>query len=335
MLAKAILIFCIIFCNYDLHAFQTYEIFHFGLANSPNIVGSQATCINNNGEVAGSLSITGPSMHHSAFIWTKEKGLVEIFPNLMIPPNDINDLGHIVGALPGPKGPYGYIWTSNEGLKSFSFCPDSINNSGMMCGKSGALAALTSDGHHSSPMNLEESIRLRKTYLLRNYSEFATAINNRCEVVGKLIFSGSRLDDMSKIQNLYSHGFFWTSNGECVDFGTNKIPIAINDNSQIVLVTDFSEKGSCLLWQQGKYIFLWGNGLAKAINNHAQIVGTRNASAVIWENGQTIDLADLVENTNGWTNLSIATDINDRGEIVGRGIFKGKQTAFLLLPLRP
>jgi len=57
-----------------------------------------------------------------------------------------------------------------------------------------------------------------------------------------------------------------------------------------------------------------------------------NGAAVIWENGETSLLYDLLENPEGWKSLNIAEDINDRGEIVGYGIYNGKETAFLLTP---
>lgn len=57
-------------------------------------------------------------------------------------------------------------------------------------------------------------------------------------------------------------------------------------------------------------------------------------TAVIWEEGKFSVLYDLLANPEGWEKLCIAEDINDRGEIVGYGIYQGCQSAFLLTPCK-
>ena len=57
-------------------------------------------------------------------------------------------------------------------------------------------------------------------------------------------------------------------------------------------------------------------------------------TAVIWEEGKLSVLYDLLANPDGWEKLCIAEDINDRGEIVGYGIYQGCQSAFLLTPCK-
>lgn len=50
------------------------------------------------------------------------------------------------------------------------------------------------------------------------------------------------------------------------------------------------------------------------------------------KSGELIDLNDLVEDGDDWT-LVRATDINDKGQIVGTGIIDGERHAFLLTPV--
>jgi len=82
---------------------------------------------------------------------------------------------------------------------------------------------------------------------------------------------------------------------------------------------------------------------ALSINERGQIVGwSRNLwdhpkdaeevqRAVLWELGTIYDLNALIPRDSGWQ-LQEATDINERGQIVGYGLHQGVQRAFLLEP---
>jgi probable HAF family extracellular repeat protein len=109
--------------------------------------------------------------------------------------------------------------------------------------------------------------------------------------------------------------------------------------------------------------FLWAHGTATqlgtlpgdtisavlAINNRGRMVGISAASpdllgppalsgfdcpchAFVIEGGKMWDLNLLIPSDSGW-DLLIATDIDDRGEIVGQGMFNGHFRAFLLHPV--
>lgn len=55
--------------------------------------------------------------------------------------------------------------------------------------------------------------------------------------------------------------------------------------------------------------------------------------AALWIEGKLYDLNDLIPKDSGWDNLEEANDINERGQIVGRGMKDGNQHAFLLNPV--
>ena len=53
--------------------------------------------------------------------------------------------------------------------------------------------------------------------------------------------------------------------------------------------------------------------------------------AVLWKNNKLIDLNSLLPPNSGWL-LTQANGINNRGQFVGGGIYRGKPHAFLLTP---
>lgn len=59
--------------------------------------------------------------------------------------------------------------------------------------------------------------------------------------------------------------------------------------------------------------------------------GVKVQRAVLWEAQRVQDLNALIPPDSGWR-LEEATDINERGQIVGNGRYHGVRRAFLLQP---
>jgi hypothetical protein len=87
---------------------------------------------------------------------------------------------------------------------------------------------------------------------------------------------------------------------------------------------------------------MWAQSGAADINNLGQIVGfvTDNPdqqlrAALFNTSGPPILLQDLIPNDSGWTTLYAASGINERGQIVGAGIFNNQPgiRAFLMTPI--
>jgi probable HAF family extracellular repeat protein len=107
--------------------------------------------------------------------------------------------------------------------------------------------------------------------------------------------------------------------------GSSSFAVAINDNAQIVGVSETKESGRvpishAFLWQEGKMIDLgtlggrWSD--ASAINDRGQVVGssqTRSgqAHAFLWQDGKMTDLGLL---GGRW---SEAVAINEQGQVIG------------------
>jgi probable HAF family extracellular repeat protein len=101
---------------------------------------------------------------------------------------------------------------------------------------------------------------------------------------------------------------------------------AINSSGAVVGVANGPVR-----WEQGGVSHLdsppgLGPGEPLAINNIGEIVGTSSAGAyshaTLWTDGRAIDLNTLLAPGNGWELLR-AGSINERGDIVGTGSYRG------------
>jgi probable HAF family extracellular repeat protein len=124
---------------------------------------------------------------------------------------------------------------------------------------------------------------------------------------------------------------------------------AINNASQIVgYSTGGPMSTRATMWMDGDTIDLGelagGSGYSDAygINDLGQVVGLSSVdphspgnglSAFLWENGTMYDLNDLIDPSVGWI-LTEAFDINNSGQIAGRGIRPdGTRGPFMLTPV--
>ena len=160
----------------------------------------------------------------------------------------------------------------------------------------------------------------------------ALGMNNSGQIVGMTRNAGT------------DHAMLW-SNGVGQDLGIfggsgGSIANAINDKGQVNILTRVGTNMYNAIWSNGVLqdrLPDLGSGTTSVsgMNNAGQLVGSMGMGgsslhAILWQDGAIIDLNSLVEGT-GWT-LECATDINDKGQIIGYGTKDTGRYAFLLTP---
>jgi len=185
----------------------------------------------------------------------------------------------------------------------------------------------------------------------------AMLLNNRGQVAGTSTLAG---DVNPATGNLIYHPFFWDK-GVMTDMGTlggdTGFVSWLNDVGAAVGTADLpgpsgSQSHHAFLWRNGVMTDLGSLGISshgEGINSAGQIVGRYRIGslnnprqhAFLWENGgPMVDLNTLIP-ANSPLELEEGGNINDRGEIAGRGFPPGCDDidacghAFLLIPCDP
>jgi probable HAF family extracellular repeat protein len=164
-----------------------------------------------------------------------------------------------------------------------------------------------------------------------------------------------------------SHAFLYNG-GKTFDLGTlglntggyDSVGTAINDQGQVV---GYSNVFTVPINRGSTHAFLYSGGRmrdidtlsttfyeatwAYGINNSGQVVGlyfgsptdTTAIDAFIYDSGGMYKLSDLIPPNSGWKLGSIdyyleGMGINDVGQIVGTGTYKGLSQAYLLTPIK-
>jgi probable HAF family extracellular repeat protein len=163
----------------------------------------------------------------------------------------------------------------------------------------------------------------------------ANDINDSGEIVGNSSTADGKV-----------RAFSW-KNGTMTDLGTlggnDSSANDINDSGEIV--------GNSSTADGNNRAFLWKNGIMtdllpfsglssdiSHINDAGQMLGRyeyypleSGYGSFLGENGKAVDLSNLIAPNSGWYNL-YGTKINNKGQIIGQGIFQGEYRAFFMNP---
>jgi probable HAF family extracellular repeat protein len=168
----------------------------------------------------------------------------------------------------------------------------------------------------------------------------ANGVNNTGQAVGA---SGSCAMAFGNA----AHALLW-QHGHAINLGnlggtTGNYAFGINNRGQAVGTSALPGNAihHAFLWQHGTMTDLGALpgdvfSLANAINNRGQAVGfsqdaAGNSTALLWQHGVIANLNTLIPPGSHFLLLE-ALGINDRGQIVGYGIYHGQERGYLLTP---
>ncbi len=251
--------------------------------------------INAQGSVVGIAKTKEDNKHGKAFLWQEDKFLV----------------------LPGLGGNDEAAWA--------------LNASGQIVG-----VAQTPDKNSHACIWQDGKIKDLGTLPKGKFS-IAEAINAQGWVVGVA----------EEKPNGNRRAVLWKE-GKTIDLGiypggTLSHARAINDKGEIAGWVDTSDREiEAAVWRNGKLKKLEGLGDAPSsawdINNNGQIVGSsstpeRRVHPCLWVNDKPYDINNLIPKGSGWR-LKFAYRINDKGQILGVGAYKGLTRLFLATPVQ-
>ena len=311
---------------------------------------TRAYSMNNRGQVVGA-SKRNDSGKHQAFLW--EDGVMKDLGTLGRSVSSavaINDAGQIVGSASVRARRHGvyhvFIWENDVMTDIFDNVETAsgvIHGSASDINESGHIAGSWKDPATGSAMRafLWEDGTMTDLGTLGGNNSHATGINDYGQVVG---FSSTASGESARAS---TRAFLW-ENGTMTRLGTlgDNYTVAkdINNSAQVVGYSKMGSVTHAFLWEDGVMKDLGTLGgsysIATRINDLGEVVGyieydPRPDSALhhafLWTDGTMIDLNNAIDPESEFR-LAIARDINESGQIVGKGYFKGEQHAFLLTP---
>jgi probable HAF family extracellular repeat protein len=302
---------------------------------------SEAWAINNSGEVAGHSNLAGGPRR--AFLFSG--GVLTDLGTLGGTESGaraINDAGQIAGwAKTSVGSTHAFLRTAGamQDLGTFGSATDDSDAYGI--NDAGQVAGWAELGMGAGPHAFLYGAGSKQDLgALGGYWSYAFGVNTSGQVAGVASdASGS------------ARAFLW-SGGVMRDLGalaggtSDSYAYDLDDAGRVVGASTYmsSQSTHAVLFSGGALTDLGTLGgtesAARAINGSGQIVGhSTNASAVtrafLHEHGAMLNLNNLVPAGSGW-DLTEAYDINDAGQIVGKGSINGQTHGFLLTPtVRP
>jgi len=313
-----------------------------------------AHAVNNNAEAVGQAQSAGGVMR--AVFWNKV-GIITEIPTPVVAGRfsvayDINELGWVVGRM----------GTSTSNAHAFKWRMDtSVVDLGASSSES--IASAISDANHvagqwrvSGPPARSYAVvwpyaTAGSPYWLGGfggYADYATDVASNAPVAtgAAALTSGPQhaflyIDGSGALRDLGTLGGS-NSRGRSVSVGTWPDPA-----EDTIYVVGESERvpGSfdtyAFLYHRGGMTDIGGlpgctRNIAYAINRRKDVVGTSWCSgysrAFLFQGGVMIDLMTLIGTGTGWEQLQVAYDINEAGQIVGYGIYRGQMRGFIMTP---
>lgn len=299
---------------------------------------SWASDVNEVGQIVG-FSTVANEAGTSAFLWQAGAMVpLSATESMTTYAYAINELGLIAGTAisegEGITKQWPVLWagqtvTKLETINGMPGTARAVNNLELVAGNT------LSDTDNQLLLWQNES--LSQTLPVSGGLGWANGLNDLGQMVG-------HIDDQGK-----SLAYLWQNTGFTplgTLGGTSAKAHDVNNLGQIVgsaaVTGDLATHA--FLWEQETMIDLGTLGdapmatsRANGINDLGIAVGQSQAGqeehAVLWQDGQILDLNSLLPPDSKWDLLRTAESINEQGWIVGTGLIDGKERAFLLQPV--
>jgi probable HAF family extracellular repeat protein len=296
-----------------------------------------AMAINDHGEVAGYVFV---DWQIQPVRYRDGHGL-QILPGLESASGQatgINSLGEIAGSVVDTEGSWqAFRLRHGSGLEPLGALGGSasfgmqINASGSVAGYSYLAGDAATRAFVAAP-----GAPLRNLGTLGGSTSIACGINDAGQVAGRSTTAG-------EIQR----AFRYTPEAGMADLGTlggtQSIACGINASGA---VAGRAQVAGNAAWHAFRHtatngmedLDTRGSALsaAEGINDAGAVVGwfvgPTGSRAFIFEDGEMVDLNDLIDPASGWQ-LTLARDVNNEGQVIGQGIHLGESRAFRLTPL--
>lgn len=265
--------------------------------------------LNNEGQIVGTIYILGDS---HAYIWDKEKGIQYLMINETTPLHSaisINNLGQVLGT----------VEDENESLEDQSFYV-------WQSKKDSFEILFEEDGIHT-PIFIDD--KEQSFFLIPNLSQLPFPEGSFC------IWNDKNSTFNFPAENWLFPTIF-NSGGDAGGY----MKLAHIDQVKTYFWCWSSEQKKCKFFLPIEdHLDTWIT--IEAMNNRNEIVGSiaeetpddsEHESAFIWDEirGKR-NLNDLIDPASHW-DLNAAHSINNKGQIIGVGIYKGLEKPFLLTP---
>ncbi len=320
---------------------------------------SSAYDINNSGLVVGNsgVSVTqigssSPTGYYHAFKWKNDTMIdLEPFRRRSSQANGTNNFGLVVGSFSINRAVLGTAGSQNQYTRAVLWRNNTMINLGTLGGSDSQAYDINDPGQivgsSSTTSGATHAFKWEKgtmtdlgTRTSGYGSSYAYDINNKGQIVG-----------YSEIQGGPYQAVKW-ENGQIIELGaladtySHSKARAINNKGQVVGESQYTTKPSgpyhAFLWHNNTMTDLGSLGgdmsFATDINEAGVVVGYSNTvpkgghRGFVWRKGHMTDLNQLLPPNSGWR-IENAYGINDRGQIVGKGVFNNSNRAFLLTPV--
>jgi probable HAF family extracellular repeat protein len=323
---------------------STYAITDLGTLGG---AASWANAINNAGQVVGNAQTVGGSYHpflYSGGVLT-DLGILPGFANSgAVALNDSGQVAVSAGSADTTIND-AFLWQSGTGLTDLGnlgssyTVPHALNNPT-------TAHSVQVVGEGQTPSDVVRHAWIWQNGVMTDLNTLippgsgwvltkATGINDNQQIVGWGGISGQ------------THAFLWqVGGGVPTDLGVlpggmESIANALNKTGQVAGASD----GHAALWTStgitdlgtrpkdtGSQAFALNNSSQVQVVGYSLAASGINWHAVLWQNGNVIDLTKQIGSNSGWAQLTYAYGVNDAGRIVGQGIGPSGNHAFLLTP---